>query len=62
MMLSQVEAMRDQLRPSERKLADYVINPNIALVSMFMCARSDEEARAKARAMTEILRAGVRLD
>ena len=25
MMLSQVEAMRDQLRPSERKLADYVI-------------------------------------
>src|SRR6201996_7608446 len=25
MMLSQVEAMREQLRPSERKLADYVI-------------------------------------
>ena len=25
MMLSQVEEMRDQLRPSERKLADYVI-------------------------------------
>ncbi len=25
MMLSQVEAMRDQMRPSERKLADYVI-------------------------------------
>jgi RpiR family carbohydrate utilization transcriptional regulator len=25
MLLSQVEAMRDQLRPSERKLADYVI-------------------------------------
>ncbi|MFL9870495.1 MurR/RpiR family transcriptional regulator [Paraburkholderia megapolitana] len=25
MMLSQVEAMRDQLRPSERKLADYVL-------------------------------------
>jgi RpiR family transcriptional regulator, carbohydrate utilization regulator len=26
MLLSQVEAMRDQLRPSERKLADYVID------------------------------------
>ena len=26
MMLSQVEEMRDQLRPSERKLADYVID------------------------------------
>ncbi|TGQ52031.1 transcriptional regulator, partial [Mesorhizobium sp. M4B.F.Ca.ET.211.01.1.1] len=25
MMLSQVEEMREQLRPSERKLADYVI-------------------------------------
>ncbi len=24
MLLSQVEAMREQLRPSERKLADYV--------------------------------------
>lgn len=30
------------------RLADYPINPNIALVSMFMCARTDEEARAKA--------------
>ncbi|HEV7833209.1 MAG TPA: transcriptional regulator, partial [Caballeronia sp.] len=25
MLLSQVEAMREQLRPSERKLADYVM-------------------------------------
>ena len=30
------------------RLADYPINPNIALVSMFMCCETDEEARAKA--------------
>jgi alkanesulfonate monooxygenase SsuD/methylene tetrahydromethanopterin reductase-like flavin-dependent oxidoreductase (luciferase family) len=34
------------------KLADYPINPNIALVSMFMCAPTDEEARAKADGAT----------
>ena len=34
------------------KLADYPINPNIALVSMFMCAQTDEEARAKADGAT----------
>ena len=34
------------------KLADYPINPNIALVSMFMCAATDEEARAKADGAT----------
>jgi alkanesulfonate monooxygenase SsuD/methylene tetrahydromethanopterin reductase-like flavin-dependent oxidoreductase (luciferase family) len=34
------------------RLADYAINPNIALVSMFMCARTDEEARAKADGAT----------
>ena len=34
------------------RLADYPINPNIALVSMFMCARTDEEARAKADGAT----------
>jgi alkanesulfonate monooxygenase SsuD/methylene tetrahydromethanopterin reductase-like flavin-dependent oxidoreductase (luciferase family) len=33
-------------------LADYPINPNIALVSMFMCAETDEEARAKADGAT----------
>jgi alkanesulfonate monooxygenase SsuD/methylene tetrahydromethanopterin reductase-like flavin-dependent oxidoreductase (luciferase family) len=33
-------------------LADYQINPNIALVSMFMCADTDEEARAKADGAT----------
>jgi alkanesulfonate monooxygenase SsuD/methylene tetrahydromethanopterin reductase-like flavin-dependent oxidoreductase (luciferase family) len=34
------------------RLADYPINPNIALVSMFMCAETDEEARAKADGAT----------
>jgi alkanesulfonate monooxygenase SsuD/methylene tetrahydromethanopterin reductase-like flavin-dependent oxidoreductase (luciferase family) len=34
------------------KLADYPSNPNIALVSMFMCAKTDEEARAKADGAT----------
>jgi alkanesulfonate monooxygenase SsuD/methylene tetrahydromethanopterin reductase-like flavin-dependent oxidoreductase (luciferase family) len=34
------------------KLADYPINPNIALVSMFMCAPTDEEARAMADGAT----------
>jgi alkanesulfonate monooxygenase SsuD/methylene tetrahydromethanopterin reductase-like flavin-dependent oxidoreductase (luciferase family) len=33
-------------------LADYRINPNIALVSLFMCADTDEEARAKADGAT----------
>ena len=28
-----------------KKLADYQINPNMALVSFFMCAKTDEEAR-----------------
>ena len=34
------------------RLADYPTNPNIALVSMFMCANTDEEARAKADGAT----------
>jgi alkanesulfonate monooxygenase SsuD/methylene tetrahydromethanopterin reductase-like flavin-dependent oxidoreductase (luciferase family) len=34
------------------RLADYSVNPNIALVSMFMCAATDEEARAKADGAT----------
>ncbi|HKO34054.1 MAG TPA: LLM class flavin-dependent oxidoreductase, partial [Candidatus Limnocylindria bacterium] len=33
-------------------LTSYQINPNIALVSMFMCADTDEEARAKADGAT----------
>jgi alkanesulfonate monooxygenase SsuD/methylene tetrahydromethanopterin reductase-like flavin-dependent oxidoreductase (luciferase family) len=36
----------------QRKLADYKSNPNIALVSFFMCARTDEEARARADGAT----------
>jgi len=34
------------------KLADYPTNPNIAMVSGFMCAPSDEEALAKASGWT----------
>jgi alkanesulfonate monooxygenase SsuD/methylene tetrahydromethanopterin reductase-like flavin-dependent oxidoreductase (luciferase family) len=34
------------------KLADYEINPNMALVSFFMCAKTDEEARARADGAT----------
>ena len=30
------------------RLADYKINPNIAIVSYFMCAKTDEEARERA--------------
>jgi alkanesulfonate monooxygenase SsuD/methylene tetrahydromethanopterin reductase-like flavin-dependent oxidoreductase (luciferase family) len=32
----------------QQKLADYQTNPNIALVSFFMCAKTDEEARERA--------------
>jgi len=34
------------------RLCDYPVNPNIALVSMFMCAPTEEEARAKADGAT----------
>jgi alkanesulfonate monooxygenase SsuD/methylene tetrahydromethanopterin reductase-like flavin-dependent oxidoreductase (luciferase family) len=34
------------------KLCDYQINPNIALVSYFMCAKTDEEARRRAEGLT----------
>ena len=34
------------------KLCDYPINPNIALVSYFMCAKTDEEARRRAEGPT----------
>jgi len=34
------------------RLGDYVTNPNIALVSLFMCAKTDEEARRKADGAT----------
>jgi alkanesulfonate monooxygenase SsuD/methylene tetrahydromethanopterin reductase-like flavin-dependent oxidoreductase (luciferase family) len=32
----------------QEKLTDYVTNPNMALVSYFMCAETDEEARRRA--------------
>ena len=35
-----------------QKLADYATNPNIALVSYFMCAETDEEARRRADGAT----------
>ena len=35
-----------------KKLADYEINPNMALVSFFMCAKTDEEARQRADGAT----------
>jgi alkanesulfonate monooxygenase SsuD/methylene tetrahydromethanopterin reductase-like flavin-dependent oxidoreductase (luciferase family) len=34
------------------RLSDYQINPNIALVSYFMCAETDEEARRRADGAT----------
>ncbi|HEX6080050.1 MAG TPA: LLM class flavin-dependent oxidoreductase [Methylomirabilota bacterium] len=34
------------------RLADYPVNPNIAMVSAFMCAPTDEEAREKASGWT----------
>jgi alkanesulfonate monooxygenase SsuD/methylene tetrahydromethanopterin reductase-like flavin-dependent oxidoreductase (luciferase family) len=40
------------LRAGVDKLADYQTNPNIAVVSGFMCAETDEEARAKAEGWT----------
>jgi alkanesulfonate monooxygenase SsuD/methylene tetrahydromethanopterin reductase-like flavin-dependent oxidoreductase (luciferase family) len=36
----------------QEKLADYQTNPNIALVSYFMCAETDEEARRRADGAT----------
>ena len=43
MLLSQVEAMREQLRPSERKLADYVIDAPREVLDLAM---TDFAARA----------------
>src|SRR5208337_5690076 len=36
----------------QEKLADYQTNPNMALVSYFMCAETDEEARRRADGAT----------
>ena len=47
-----VHAYYNAITKRLEKLADYPVNPNIALVSMFMCAETDEEARAKADGAT----------
>jgi luciferase family oxidoreductase group 1 len=41
-----------ELTQHQAKLADYPANPNIAMVSGFMCAETDEEALAKAAGWT----------
>jgi alkanesulfonate monooxygenase SsuD/methylene tetrahydromethanopterin reductase-like flavin-dependent oxidoreductase (luciferase family) len=43
-----VHAYYNSLTKRLDKLADYRINPNIAIVSYFMCAETDEEARRRA--------------
>src|SRR3984893_14277474 len=48
-----VHAYYNAMTKRLKKLADYEINPNnMALVSFFMCARTDEEARARADGAT----------
>jgi alkanesulfonate monooxygenase SsuD/methylene tetrahydromethanopterin reductase-like flavin-dependent oxidoreductase (luciferase family) len=47
-----VHAYYNNLTKRFDPLAAYQTNPNIALVSMFMCAETDEEARAKADGAT----------
>jgi alkanesulfonate monooxygenase SsuD/methylene tetrahydromethanopterin reductase-like flavin-dependent oxidoreductase (luciferase family) len=47
-----VHAYYNAITKRLKKLADYEINPNMALVSFFMCARTDEEARARADGAT----------
>jgi alkanesulfonate monooxygenase SsuD/methylene tetrahydromethanopterin reductase-like flavin-dependent oxidoreductase (luciferase family) len=47
-----VHAYYNAITKRLKKLADYEINPNMALVSFFMCAKTDEEARARADGAT----------
>jgi alkanesulfonate monooxygenase SsuD/methylene tetrahydromethanopterin reductase-like flavin-dependent oxidoreductase (luciferase family) len=47
-----VHAYYNSLTKHLQPLAAYPTNPNIALVSLFMCAKTDEEARAKADGAT----------
>src|SRR6202040_2986412 len=47
-----VHAYYNAITKRLKKLADYQINPNMALVSFFMCAKTDEEARARADGAT----------
>src|SRR6202011_1566007 len=42
----------NNLLNNSQKLADYPSNPNVAMVSGFMCAATDEEAEAKAAGWT----------
>jgi alkanesulfonate monooxygenase SsuD/methylene tetrahydromethanopterin reductase-like flavin-dependent oxidoreductase (luciferase family) len=43
-----VHAYYNAFTKRQQKLANYVTNPNIAIVSYFMCAETDEEARRRA--------------
>ena len=47
-----VHAYYNAITKRLERLCDYPINPNLALVSMFMCAPTDEEARARADGAT----------
>src|SRR6202035_1066673 len=47
-----VHAYYNAFVKQQEKLADYQTNPNIALVSYFMCAETDEEARRRADGAT----------
>jgi alkanesulfonate monooxygenase SsuD/methylene tetrahydromethanopterin reductase-like flavin-dependent oxidoreductase (luciferase family) len=47
-----VHAYYNAFTKRQQKLADYQTNPNIALVSYFMCAETDEEARRRADGAT----------
>ena len=47
-----VHAYYNAYTKRQEKLADYQTNPNIAIVSYFMCAETDEEARRRAEGVT----------
>src|SRR5256885_16229800 len=47
-----VHAYYNAITKRLKKLADYEINPNMALVSFSMSAKTDEEARARADGTT----------
>jgi alkanesulfonate monooxygenase SsuD/methylene tetrahydromethanopterin reductase-like flavin-dependent oxidoreductase (luciferase family) len=47
-----VHAYYNNFVKRQEKLTDYKTNPNIALVSYFMCAETDEEARRRADGAT----------
>ncbi len=47
-----VHAYYNSFTKRQEKLTDYQSNPNIAMVSYFMCAETDEEARRRAEGVT----------